>query len=208
MVEFGDGSKDSVAYPITLQENNLQANFMPSDTTTCNQCVDLNEMLDVSSGEEGQGGGTGGGGTGGGQGGGQTNYEYFWSNKKDEGWIPEGANEVCEPGLYWALVREPGSSCYVYAQTRVKMWDPETDQKIDDQTNSVWYFGQNGGLNFNPTLTTRMELSPAQWKTLVLDGIYLQGLPPSLTKPDRFCFILMAKPFGILMEMSWKGDRI
>ncbi|MDN3671342.1 hypothetical protein QWY93_18915 [Echinicola jeungdonensis] len=30
------------------------------------------------------------------------------------------------------------------------MWDPETDQKIDDQTNSVWYFGQNGGLNFNP----------------------------------------------------------
>ncbi|MDN3671326.1 hypothetical protein QWY93_18825 [Echinicola jeungdonensis] len=57
MVEFGDGSKDSVAYPITLQENNLQANFMPSDTTTCNQCVDLNEMLDVSSGEEGQGGG-------------------------------------------------------------------------------------------------------------------------------------------------------
>ncbi|MDN3671327.1 hypothetical protein QWY93_18830 [Echinicola jeungdonensis] len=47
------------------------------------------------------------------------------------------------------------------------MWDPETDQKIDDQTNSVWYFGQNGGLNFNPTLTTRMELSPAQWKTLV-----------------------------------------
>ncbi|MDN3671314.1 hypothetical protein QWY93_18755 [Echinicola jeungdonensis] len=29
VVEFGDGSKDSVAYPITLQENNLQANFMP-----------------------------------------------------------------------------------------------------------------------------------------------------------------------------------
>ncbi|MDN3671343.1 hypothetical protein QWY93_18920 [Echinicola jeungdonensis] len=78
-------------------------------------------MLDVSSGEEGQGGGTGGGGTGGGQGGGQTNYEYFWSNKKDEGWIPEGANEFVSRAYigHWLgnqdplvmFMHKPGSKC-------------------------------------------------------------------------------------------------
>jgi hypothetical protein len=86
------------------------------------------------------GGGTGGtGGTGGG-----SNYEYFWSNKREEGWIGKEGNEVCKPGLYWVLVREPGSSCYAYAEIRIKMWD------IPDQSNNIWYFGNGAGLDFNP----------------------------------------------------------
>ncbi|WP_215224516.1 gliding motility-associated C-terminal domain-containing protein [Echinicola shivajiensis] len=159
IVTLEDGTADTVSYPITFQENNLQASFMPSDTTTCMTCLDLNEMLDVQSGEEGQGGGSGGGGGGGigipgtGGGGGQnggSNYEYFWSNKKEEGWIGEGANEVCEPGTYWVLAREPGSSCYVYAETTIKMWDPVANEKVNDQTNNIWYFGDGAGLDFNP----------------------------------------------------------
>ncbi|UCS93751.1 gliding motility-associated C-terminal domain-containing protein [Echinicola marina] len=149
-VTLADGSTETVSYPITFQENNLQASFTPSDTTTCLTCLDLNEMLDVQSGEEGQGGGSGGGGIGGGGQGGGSTYEYFWSNKKEEGWIAEGANEVCEPGTYWVLAREPGSSCYVYAETTVKMWDPVANEKVNDQTNNIWYFGNGAGLDFNP----------------------------------------------------------
>ncbi|QDH77814.1 hypothetical protein FKX85_01630 [Echinicola soli] len=159
-VTLADGSTQTSSQSITFQENNLQASFTPSDTTTCLTCIDLNEMLEVSSGEEGQGGSGGGGGGGipgipggGGGGGGQdggSDYEYFWSNKKEEGWIPEGANEVCDPGTYWVLAREQGSSCYVYAETTVKMWDPVANEKVDDQTNNIWYFGNNAGLDFNP----------------------------------------------------------
>ncbi|MBD8490190.1 gliding motility-associated C-terminal domain-containing protein [Echinicola sp. CAU 1574] len=158
-VTLADGSTETVSYPITFTENNLQASFTPSDTTTCLQCLDLNEMLEVQSSEEGQGGGSGGGGggigipgNGGGQGGGGSGstYEYFWSNKKEDGWIPEGANEVCEPGTYWVLAREPGSTCYVYAETTIKMWDPVANEKVNDQTNNIWYFGNGAGLDFNP----------------------------------------------------------
>lgn len=158
-VELADGSRQTVNHTISFTENNLQASFTPSDTTTCKTCLDLNEMLEVSSGEEGQGGsggGSGGGiggipGTGGGSGqDGETAYEYFWSNKKEEGWIGEGPNEVCKPGTYWVLAREEGSTCYVYAETTVKMWDPVANEKVDDQTNNIWYFGENAGLDFNP----------------------------------------------------------
>ncbi len=139
-VEFGDGSKKEVTKSITLKENNLEANFSPSDTTLCESCIDLEPLLQAQAGQGQQGGQ----GPGGGQapGGGQE-YEYFWSNKKDKGWIGKEANEVCKPGLYWVLVREPGSSCYAYAEIRIKMWD------IEDQSNSIWYFGDGAGLDFN-----------------------------------------------------------
>jgi large repetitive protein len=78
---------------------------------------------------------------GGGQGG---NYEYFWSNKREEGWGPEAPNEVCRPGYYWVLVREVGSTCYSYSGIRIQMWD------VEDQTNNIWYFGNGAGLDFNP----------------------------------------------------------
>ena len=78
---------------------------------------------------------------GAGQGG---NYEYFWSNKREEGWGPEAPNEVCRPGYYWVLVREVGSSCYSYAGIRIQMWD------VEDQSNNIWYFGDGAGLDFNP----------------------------------------------------------
>ncbi len=72
------------------------------------------------------------------------NYEYFWSNKREEGWGPEAPNEVCRPGYYWVLVREVGTDCYSYAGIRIQMWD------VDDQTNNIWYFGDGAGLDFNP----------------------------------------------------------
>jgi hypothetical protein len=81
---------------------------------------------------------------GGGQGQAQQNFEYFWSNKREEGWGPEAPNEICRPGTYWVLVREQGSSCYAYASIRVNMWD------VQDQTNNIWYFGDGAGLDFNP----------------------------------------------------------
>jgi len=144
-VTFPDSTTKKVSKSITLTENELQANFSPSDTTLCESCIDLDPLLQAQSGESGGGGAGGGtgGGTGGGAGGG-TNYEYFWSNKREEGWISKGANEVCTPGLYWVLVREPGSSCYAYAEIRIKMWD------IPDQSNNIWYFGDGAGLDFNP----------------------------------------------------------
>jgi WD40 repeat protein len=143
-VTFPDSTTKKVTKSITLTENELQANFSPSDTTLCESCIDLDPLLQAQSGESGGGTGGGtGGGAGGGAGGG-TNYEYFWSNKREEGWISKGANEVCTPGLYWVLVREPGSSCYAYAEIRIKMWD------IPDQSNNIWYFGDGAGLDFNP----------------------------------------------------------
>lgn len=133
-VEFADGSTQVVPKTIPLTENNLEANFSPSDTTLCLSCIDLDPLLQAqaadSDGEAPPAGGD--------------NYEYFWSNKRDRGWIPKEANEVCLPGLYWALVREPGSQCYAYAEIRVKIWD------LPDQSNNIWYFGDGAGLDFNP----------------------------------------------------------
>lgn len=135
-VTFADGTIRNVTKDIPLSENNLEANFTPSDTTLCESCIDLDPLLQAQSAAGQQDGEAPGGG-------GQ-NYEYFWSNKRDEGWLPKGANEVCRPGLYWVLVREPGSSCYAYAEIRIKMWD------IPDQSNNIWYFGDGAGLDFNP----------------------------------------------------------
>ena len=147
-VTFADGTTKTVPDKvIQLTENKLEANFTPSDTTLCEACIDIEPLLSAQSQEEGgAGGGQGGGaGGGGGQGGGGDNYEYFWSNKREEGWMPKGSgNEVCKPGLYWVLVREPGSTCYAYAEIRVKMWD------VKDQANNIWYFGDGAGLDFNP----------------------------------------------------------
>lgn len=164
-VTFADGETRNVTHNISFQENNLQAQFSASDTTLCEpQCIDLMELLEVQSGDQQGGGQPGGGGIpglpggggggigipglpgGGGQpGGGQQggNYEYFWSNKKEEGWTSEAPNEVCLPGFYWVLVREQGSSCYAYASIRVKIWD------LEDQSNNIWYFGDGAGLDFN-----------------------------------------------------------
>ncbi len=144
-VTFADSTTQVVNNTIPLTENNLTANFSPQDTTLCETCIDIGPLLTAQSGEEdgGGGGGQGGGGAGGGQGG-EDNYEYFWSNYREEGWGTRKDNEVCKPGLYWALVREPGSSCYAYAEIRVKMWD------VEDQTNNIWYFGDGAGLDFNP----------------------------------------------------------
>jgi large repetitive protein len=134
-VTFADGTTQSVPKTITLTENNLEANFTPQDTTLCESCIDLDPLLQAqAAGGDGEAPPAGGG----------DNYEYFWSNKRNEGWIPKGANQVCKPGLYWVLVREPGSQCYAYAEIRVKMWD------VPDQTNNIWYFGDGAGLDFNP----------------------------------------------------------
>ncbi|PZX60347.1 CHU domain-containing protein [Algoriphagus ratkowskyi] len=141
-VTFADGETKVVNHIIPLTENDLTANFSPQDTTLCESCIDIGPLLSAQSGEE-DGGAGGGGGVGSGQGG-DDNYEYFWSNYRDEGWGTRKDNLVCKPGLYWALVREPGSSCYAYAEIRIKMWD------IDDQTNNIWYFGDGAGLDFNP----------------------------------------------------------
>ena len=135
-VEFEDGSTQVVDKTIPLTENNLEANFTPSDTTLCLSCIDLSPLLMAQAAEGEQGGEAPGGGG--------ANYEYFWSNKRDRGWIGQEENEVCLPGLYWVLVREPGSECYAYAEIRVKIWD------LPDQSNNIWYFGDGAGLNFNP----------------------------------------------------------
>lgn len=138
-VRFADGTTRTVDKTINLRENDLEANFTPQDTTICApNCLDLMPLLEVQQGGGGQGGGAGGAGGSGG------NYEYFWSNKRDQGWGPEAPNQVCQPGLYWALAREVGSECYVYAEIRVKVWD------LQDQSNGVWYFGDGAGLDFNP----------------------------------------------------------
>jgi hypothetical protein len=148
-VNFADGDSITVSRDIPLTENNLEANFSPQDTTICEgQCVDIGALLEAQAAEGDQGGGGGQGGGQGGQtppgGGEEDNYEYFWSNFRDEGWGTRSENTVCLPGLYWALVREPGSSCYAYAEIRVKVWD------LPDQTNNIWYFGDGAGLDFNP----------------------------------------------------------
>jgi large repetitive protein len=134
-VEYEDGTTQTSTHTIPLTENNLEANFTPSDTTICNTCIDIGPLLQAqAAGQDGEAPDTGGG----------SNYEYFWSNYRDEGWGTRQENEVCKPGLYWALVREPGSTCYAYAEIRVKIWD------LDDQSNNIWYFGDGAGLDFNP----------------------------------------------------------
>ncbi|WP_209332068.1 gliding motility-associated C-terminal domain-containing protein [Lunatimonas salinarum] len=177
-VTFANGETSEVTQTINFQQNDLQVQFNPADTTLCDPaCIDLMPLVDVQSGQGqgGQGGQPGqpgiggpgiggpgiggpgiggpgigipgignpgiGGPGGGGQGG---NYEYFWSNKREEGWGPEAPNEVCRPGYYWVLVREVGSTCYSYAGIRIQMWD------VQDQTNNIWYFGDGAGLDFNP----------------------------------------------------------
>ncbi|MFN3996966.1 gliding motility-associated C-terminal domain-containing protein [Algoriphagus sp.] len=135
-VEFEDGSSLNVNKTIPLTENNLEANFTPSDTTLCLSCIDLEPLLQAQAAQGQQNGEAPPGGG--------DNYEYFWSNKRNRGWIRKEANEVCLPGLYWALVRELGSECYAYAEIRVKIWD------LPDQSNNIWYFGDGAGLDFNP----------------------------------------------------------
>src|SRR5690606_20288074 len=63
-VTFANGETREVNHNISFQENNLQAQFSASDTTLCEpQCIDLQELLDVQSGDQ-QGGGQPGGGIG------------------------------------------------------------------------------------------------------------------------------------------------
>ncbi|WP_158859603.1 gliding motility-associated C-terminal domain-containing protein [Lunatibacter salilacus] len=169
VVTFADGETREVTQNISFTENDLQVQFSPSDTTLCDPaCIDLMPLVDAQSGGD-QGGQPGGGQPGIGQpgigqpgigqpgigqpgigqpgqpGAGQeANYEYFWSNKREEGWGPEAPNEVCRPGYYWVMVREVGSSCYSYAGIRIQMWD------VEDQSNNIWYFGDGAGLDFNP----------------------------------------------------------
>ncbi|ERM84719.1 hypothetical protein P872_23705 [Rhodonellum psychrophilum GCM71 = DSM 17998] len=141
-VTFADGSVVPVTKTITLKENDLEANFSAQDTTVCEgACVDIGSLLEVQKGGGGDGENPNVGGGGGGQ---QENYEYFWSNRRGEGWVKDKENCVLLPGLYWVLVREEGSDCYAYASIRVKIWD------LPDQSNNVWYFGDGAGLDFNP----------------------------------------------------------
>lgn len=142
VVTFADGTTATTGpKTINLIENDLEAQFSTQDTTVCEgACVDIGSLLEVQAGEEGQGGGNpsvGGGSQG------SENYEYFWSNRRDEGWVSDKDNCVDRPGLYWVLVRENGSSCYVYASIRVKIWD------IPDQSSNIWYFGDGAGIDFN-----------------------------------------------------------
>jgi len=138
-VTFADGNVVTVPKTIQLTENDLEANFSAQDTTICEgPCVDIGALLEVQQGQ-GQGGGPGVGGPG--MGG---NYEYFWSNRRDEGWVRDTDNCVDRPGLYWVLVREQGSEFYAYAEIRVRIWD------LPDQSNNIWYFGEGAGLDFNP----------------------------------------------------------
>ena len=131
-VTFADGTTQTVNKTITLLPNELQVQFSAQDTTVCEgACVDIGSMLEVQAGDD-QGGGGGGGGT----------YEYFWSNIRE--WRPTKDNCVDLPGLYWVLVREPGSECYAYGSVRVRIWD------LNDQSNNIWYFGDGAGLDFNP----------------------------------------------------------
>lgn len=139
-VTFADSSTQTVTQNIPLTENNLEANFTPSDTTLCESCIDIGPLLEAQAAQGEQGGEAPPAGGG-------DNYEYFWSNLRDQGWITTKENLVCLPGLYWVLVREPGSECYAYAEIRVKMWD------LPDQTNNIWYFGDGAGLDFNPDPT-------------------------------------------------------
>ncbi|TFV93241.1 hypothetical protein E4S40_13345 [Algoriphagus kandeliae] len=136
-VTFADGQSVPVTRDITLTENNLEADFTPADTTICEgQCVDISALLQAQNAAGQQDGEAPGGN--------MDQYEYFWSNYKDEGWTSRQENEVCLPGTYWVLVREQGSSCYAYAEIDVKVWD------LQDQSNGIWYFGNGAGLNFNP----------------------------------------------------------
>jgi large repetitive protein len=134
-VTFADGSTLTVNKTIELIPNDLQVQFSAQDTTVCEgPCVDIGSLLEVQQGDgqgeqPGQGGQTG-------------NYEYFWSNIRE--WRSDKNNCVDLPGLYWVLVREPGSECYAYGSIRVRIWD------LDDQSNNVWYFGDGAGLDFNP----------------------------------------------------------
>lgn len=139
-VTFEDGKNETVTQNIPLTENNLEANFTPSDTTLCESCIDIGPLLQAQAAQGDQGGEAPPAGGG-------DNYEYFWSNLRDQGWITSKDNVVCLPGLYWVLVREPGSQCYAYAEIRIKMWD------LPDQTNNIWYFGNGAGLDFNPDRT-------------------------------------------------------
>src|SRR5690606_27342436 len=102
-VTFEDGRTQAVDKTIPLTATNSEANFSPTDTTLCMTCIDLEPLLQAQAASEDGGGGGGGAPPGGGG----DNYEYFWSNKRDRGWIGKEANEVCLPGLYWVLVREP-----------------------------------------------------------------------------------------------------
>ncbi len=141
-VTFADGSEVPVTKTINLVENELQAQFSTQDTTVCEgACVDIGSLLEV---QKGGGGGEGGENPNVGGGGQSENYEYFWSNRRDEGWVTDKDNCVLLPGLYWVLVREPESECYAYASIRVKIWD------LPDQSNNIWLFGDGAGLDFNP----------------------------------------------------------
>lgn len=136
-VTFADSSTQTSTQTIPLTENNLEANFTPSDTTLCESCIDIGPLLQAQAAQGEQGGEAPPAGGG-------DNYEYFWSNLRDQGWITRKDNVVCSPGLYWVLVREPDSECYAYAEIRIKMWD------VPDQANNIWYFGDGAGLDFNP----------------------------------------------------------
>ena len=79
-----------------------------------------------------------------------TGYEYFWSAFPERGWTPNPEAKVCEPGLYYVMVRRVGESCYGMAEVLVKIVDPKDGSiGLRPGRNGKWFFGNQAGIDFN-----------------------------------------------------------
>lgn len=78
-----------------------------------------------------------------------TGYEYFWSAFPERGWTPNPEAKVCEPGIYYVMVRKVGAFCYGMAEVLLKVVDNDTGDGLEPGRNGKWFFGDKAGIDFN-----------------------------------------------------------
>jgi len=78
-----------------------------------------------------------------------TGFEYFWSAFPEKGWTPNPEAKVCEPGIYYVMVRRLGELCYGLAEVLVEVVDNATGDGLEAGRNGKWFFGDKAGIDFN-----------------------------------------------------------
>ena len=76
-------------------------------------------------------------------------YEYFWSAFPERGWTSSPEAKVCEPGMYYVMVRKVGELCYGLAEVMLKVVDNATGDGLEAGRNGKWFFGDKAGIDFN-----------------------------------------------------------
>jgi large repetitive protein len=111
-------------------------------------------------------------------------FEYWWSAFPERGWTSNPEAKVCEPGMYYVMVRKTGEDCYGYAEVEVKIVDNSNGDALPSARNGKWFFGNKAGIDFNDYPLYPNGVRPPQ-APRPLDVLELAGLVPPINVQNQ-----------------------